>query len=98
MITERYNTDTIVWRTQLLCVCRLMSAEQTEVVSNSYTMYYSVISSLRQRLMHTPGKYNIGISIKVIKKIQVTQYNVLIKYVAQPNASFYIFGCEIDST
>ena len=48
MITKRYNTDAIVWRTQLLCVCRLMSGEQTDVVSNSYTMYYSVISSVRK--------------------------------------------------
>ena len=34
MITERYNTDYIVWQARLLCVCRLMSGEQTDVVSN----------------------------------------------------------------
>ena len=40
MITEWYNTDAIVWRTQLVRVCRLMSGEQTDVVSNSYARYY----------------------------------------------------------
>ena len=41
-------TEVIVWRTHLVRVCRLMSDEQTEVVSDSYTMYYSVRSSLRK--------------------------------------------------
>jgi hypothetical protein len=50
MIIERYNTDAIVWRTQHLCVCKLMPGEQTDVVSNSYAMYYSVRSSLRKTL------------------------------------------------
>jgi hypothetical protein len=50
MITEWYNTDAIVWRTQLLCVCRLVSGEQTKVVSNSYATQYSVRSSLRKTL------------------------------------------------
>jgi hypothetical protein len=48
MITEPYNKDATVWQTQLLCVCRLMSGEQTDVVLNSYTTYYSVRSSLRK--------------------------------------------------
>ena len=46
MITERYSTDAIVWRTQLVHVCRLMSGEQTDTVSNSYTTYCSVGPSL----------------------------------------------------
>ena len=53
MITERYNTDDIVWRTQLLCVCRLMSGEQTDLVSNPYRKYYSVRSSLRKKNANT---------------------------------------------
>ena len=48
IITKWYNTDAIVWPTQLLCVCRLMSGEQTDVFSSSYAMYYSVRSSLRK--------------------------------------------------
>ena len=52
MITKQYNTDAIVWCTQLLRVCRLMSGDHTDVVSNSYATYYSVRSSLRK-----PGKY-----------------------------------------
>jgi hypothetical protein len=36
IITERYNIDTIVWWTQLVRVCRVMSGEQTDKVSNSY--------------------------------------------------------------
>jgi hypothetical protein len=47
MIIERYNTDAIFWRTQFLCVCRLISSEQTDIVSNSHAAYYSVKSSLR---------------------------------------------------
>ena len=50
IITERYNTDTIVWQTQLLCVYRLMSDEQTDIISNSYAMYHSVRSSHRKTL------------------------------------------------
>ena len=48
MITEWYNTDAIVWRAQLLCVFRLMSNEETDIVSNSYATYYSVKLSLRK--------------------------------------------------
>ena len=48
MITEQYNMYAIVWQTQLLCVYRLMSGEQVDVVSNSFTKYYLVRSSLRK--------------------------------------------------
>lgn len=48
IITERYNTETIVCRTQLVSGCRLMLDEQTEVVSNSYTAYFSETSSLSE--------------------------------------------------
>ena len=51
MITERYNTDAIVWRTQLLCDCRLMSSERTDVISNSYATY-----SLVRHLLEKPEK------------------------------------------
>ena len=50
MITEWYNTGAIVWRTQLLCVCRLVTGEQTDIVSNSYATNYSVKLSLRKTL------------------------------------------------
>ena len=57
MITKQYNTETILWQTQLFCVCRLMSGEQTGIVSNSYATYYLVRSSLRKtaKLMSTYG-------------------------------------------
>ena len=46
MIIEGYNIDAIVWQTQLVRVCRLISGEQTDVVSNSYATYCSVGPSL----------------------------------------------------
>ena len=50
MITKRYNTDIIVWQTQLVRACRLMSGEQTDIVSNSYATYYAVRLSLKKTI------------------------------------------------
>jgi hypothetical protein len=52
MITGRYNTDAIVWRTQLVYACRFMLDAQTDMVSNSYAKYSSVGSSLSNTGRH----------------------------------------------
>ena len=49
MITGRYNTDTIVWWTELVRACRLMPGAQTDM-SNSCAKYYLVGQSLSNTL------------------------------------------------
>ena len=61
-----------VWRTQLLCACRLMSCEQTDIVSNSYATYYSVRPSLRKT-----GKYLYVHLEYVLRKFNIIYPNVV---------------------
>jgi hypothetical protein len=92
MITGRYNTDAVVWRTQLLCVCRLMSGEQTNVVSNSYATYYWVRSPLKKTGIDLSITWSLPIGRVVKTHVNMSlnssygdRNSILYNSISQPN-------------